>query len=113
MSSLSYLTKFANFKENDSCAECFDADFGQQDSCAQCLKQVLACYQKTPSSSISKGAQSVLTQISSNRTVAHSLLAKFWPFNKSRQIQEKRQLRSVLTPLSGNRIVAHGLLDKF
>ena len=77
MSSLSCLTKFANFKENDSCAECFDADFGQQDSCAQSFGQVLACYQKTPSSSISKGAQSVLTQISSNRTVAHSLLAKF------------------------------------
>ena len=72
-----HLTKVAKFKKNDSFAECFDVNFNQQESCVWCFGQVLACYQKTPSSSISKGAQSVLTQISCNRKVAHSLLAKF------------------------------------
>ena len=93
--SFSLLTKVAKFKKNDSCAQCFDATFGQQDSCGRCFGQVLACYQKTPSSSKSKVELSVLTSISSNRTVAHGLFDKFWPFNKSRQIQEKRQLRRV------------------
>ena len=74
---LKLFNKIREFQASESWAECFDADFGQQDSCAQCFVQVLACYQKTPGSSISKGAQSVLTQISSNRTVAHSLLADF------------------------------------
>ena len=93
--SFSFLTKDANFKQNETCAVCFDANFGQQDSCAQSLGQVLACYQKTPSSSKSTVAQSVLTPISSIRTVAHGLLGKFNLFNKSRQIQAKRQLRTV------------------
>ena len=31
-----------NLKQNDSCAECFDANFEQQDSCARCFGQVLA-----------------------------------------------------------------------
>ena len=74
---LKLFNKIRQFQASESCAECFDAYFGRQDSCAQCFVQVLACYQKTPGSSISKGAQSVLTQISSNRTVAHSLLADF------------------------------------
>ena len=70
------LTKLPKFKKNDSSAECFDATFGQQDSCGRCFGQVLACYQKTPSSSKSKVAQSVLKPISSNRTVAHGLFDK-------------------------------------
>ena len=39
---LSFLTKVANFKENDSCPVCFDAIFKQQDSCTRCFAQVLA-----------------------------------------------------------------------
>ena len=77
MTSFSLLTKVAKFKKNDSCAQCFDANFGQQDSCAQCFGQVLAFYQKTPSSSKSTTAQSVLTPIWSNRTAAHVVLDKF------------------------------------
>ena len=77
MSRLRCLTKIANFKQNVSCAQCFDATFGQQDSCARCFGHVLASYQKTPSWSKSKVAESVLTPISSNRTVAHGLLDKF------------------------------------
>ena len=92
---LSLLTKFPKFKKNDSCAECFDANFQQQDSCARCFGQVFDCYQKTQSSSKSKVAQSVLTQIMSNRTVAHSLFEEFQPSNKSLQIQEKRQQHRV------------------
>ena len=72
----SHLTKVAKFKKNDSCAECFDANFKQQDSCARCFGQVCPCYQKTPSSTKSSVPHSVLTQISRNRTVAHSLLHK-------------------------------------
>ena len=36
------LLKDANFKQNQSCAECFDANFKQQYSCAECLTQVLS-----------------------------------------------------------------------
>ena len=86
--SFSFLTQDANFKQNESCAVCFDANFGQQDSCAQSLGQVLACYQKTPSSSKSTVAQSVLTPISSIRTVAHGLLGNFKLFNKSRKFKQ-------------------------
>ena len=39
---LSFLTKVANFKENDSCPVCFDTIFEQQDSCTRCFAQVLA-----------------------------------------------------------------------
>ena len=37
-----FLTIRVNLKQNDSCAECFDANFEQQDSCARCFGQVLA-----------------------------------------------------------------------
>ena len=74
--SFSLLTKVAKFKKNDSCAQCFDATFGQQDSCGRCFGQLLARYRKTPSSSKSKVAQSVLTPISINWTVAHVVLNK-------------------------------------
>ena len=95
LASFSLLTKVAKFRKNDSCAEYFDANFEQQNSCAQSLWQVLASYHKTPSSSKSTVAQSVLTPTSSIRTVAHGLLDKFKLFNKSGQMQEKRQLRTV------------------
>ena len=39
---LDKLTKVANWKEIDSCAECFDAKFEQQDSCARLFAQGLA-----------------------------------------------------------------------
>ena len=32
----------ANLKQNDSSAECFDANFEQQDNCTRCFAQVLA-----------------------------------------------------------------------
>ena len=38
-----FLTIRVNLKQNDSCADCFDANFEKQDSCARCFKQVLAC----------------------------------------------------------------------
>ena len=107
--SFSMLSKDAKLKQIGSCAKCFDATFGRQDSCAesfdanfeqqdrgtQSVGQFLACYQKTANSSKSTVAQSVLTPISSIRTVGHCLLGKFKLFNKSRQIQAKRQLRTV------------------
>ena len=37
-----FLTIRVNLKQNDSSAECFDANFEQQDSCALCFGQVLA-----------------------------------------------------------------------
>ena len=75
--SFSLLTKVPKFKKNDSCAQCFDATFGQQDSCARCFGQVLACHQNTPSSRKCNVAQGVLTPISGDRTVAHSVLDEF------------------------------------
>ena len=93
--SFSMLSKDAKLKQIGSCAKCFDSTFGRQDSCAQSVGQFLACYQKTANSSKSTVAQSVLTPISSIRTVGHCLLGKFKLFNKSRQIQAKRQLRTV------------------
>ena len=74
--SFSLLTKVAKFKKNDSCAQCFDATFGKQDSCAPSFRQVLACYQKKPSSRKSIVAQSVLTPIWSNRTAANGVFDK-------------------------------------
>ena len=37
-----FLKEVTNFKQNDSFAECFEANFKQQDSGAQFLAQVLA-----------------------------------------------------------------------
>ena len=37
-----------NLKQNDSCAECFDAKFEQQDNFARCFGQVLAFKQTSP-----------------------------------------------------------------
>ena len=77
----------ANFKQNVNCAECFDANFEQQDSSAGYFEHGLAFYQKSPIISKTTAAQSVLTPISSNRTVAHGVLDKFYIVNKRRQVQ--------------------------
>ena len=77
MWSLSCLTKFANFKENKSYAECFEASVNQLNSCACCFKQALAFQQKSPISSKTLVAQTVLTPISSRWTVAHVVLDQF------------------------------------
>ena len=34
--------KSRNFRENDCCGECFDANFMQQNSCARCFTKDLA-----------------------------------------------------------------------
>ena len=39
---LSFLTSVANFKQNDSCAECFDANFEQKERCSWSFSQTLA-----------------------------------------------------------------------
>ena len=91
----SNLTKVVKLKKNDSCPECFDANFKQQDSCAQCFAEGLAFLEKLPISRPKTVSQSVSTPSLSNRTVAHALLGKFKLFNKSRQIQAKRQFRRV------------------
>ena len=88
--SFSFLTKVANFKQNDSCAECFDANFEQQDSCARCFAKIFAFKQKSPISSKTTVAHSVLTLISSNRKVAHGV------FDKLEQRDEKKFFSDVL-----------------
>ena len=93
--SFSFLTKDANFRHIDSCAEPFDANFEHQDSSAQCFAQGLAFLEKLPISRTKTVSQSVLTPSLSNRTVPHGLLGKFKFFNKSHQIQAKRQFRRV------------------
>ena len=40
--SFSFLTKDTNFKQNDSCSECFDANFEQNESCARSFSEALA-----------------------------------------------------------------------
>ena len=51
-------------------------------------------------------AESVLTQILSNRTIAHGV--------SHRAIESKTTVaQCVLTPISSNRTIAHGVLDKF
>ena len=77
VASFIFLTKGAKCKQNDSCAQCFDANLKRQDSWARCFGQVIACYKNTPSSSRTKVVQSVLTPILMNWTVAHGVLKKF------------------------------------
>ena len=93
--SFSLLTKVVTFKKIDCCVESFDANFKQQDSCPRSLGQVLAIEQKSPIWSKTTVAQSVLTPISSNKTVAHLVLHKVWLFNKSRQSQATGKLPTV------------------
>ena len=91
----SLLTKDAKFNQIDSCAEYFDGNFEQQDSFARFFRQVLAIGQNSPIRSKTKYAQSVLTSISSNKTVAHFVLHKVRLFTKSRKCQATGQLRTV------------------
>ena len=67
------LTKVAEFKKNERCAQCFDANFKQQDSCAQSFD----------------------ANFEQQDCCARSFGNVFYPFNKSPRIQEKRQLRTV------------------
>ena len=93
--SFSLLSKDAKFKQIECCAQCFDENVKQQDSCAQCFAQGLAFLEKLPISRTKTVSQSVLTPSLSNRTDAHALSGKFKLFNRSRQIQAKRQFRRV------------------
>ena len=86
----------ANLRENDSCAECFDANFKQQDNCARCFAQVLAFQQKIP--------------ILINRTVAHAVSHRLYFPNNTGQFEAKRQLRS---PTSGQFSATAGLRTVF
>ena len=77
LTSFSFLTKVGNFEGNVNCAEFFDANFQQHDSCAGCFAQGLGFQQKSPTSSKTTVAQTLLTKIPSNTTVAHGVLDKF------------------------------------
>ena len=53
------------------------ANFKQQDSGARCLGQVLASWQKSPTSRKATVAEIVLTPISRTRPIAHGFFDKF------------------------------------
>ena len=72
-----FLTIVANFKQNDSCAEFFDATFNQLESSARCFTQAFPSEQYGPNWGKTTLAQSDLRPISSNSTVAHAALYKF------------------------------------
>ena len=74
LTGFSFLTIRANFKQNDSCAVPHRADFEQHQGCARCFGQVKALYKMLPKTTV---AESVLTHILSNRTIAHGVLHKF------------------------------------
>ena len=72
-----FLTIRVNLKQNDSCAECFDANFEQQDNFGRCFGQVLALEEMSPISSKTTVSKCDLGPISTKRTVAHDVLEKF------------------------------------
>ena len=81
----------AYLKHFDSCAvfltaQSFDVNFEEHDRCARCFRQGLAFLEKSPISRKTTVCQSVVTPISSNRTVAHGFLDKCLLVNKRRQI---------------------------
>ena len=90
-----FLTIRVSLKQNDSCAECFDANFEQQHSCARCFGQVLAFKEMSAISSKTTVAQCYLGPISSNRKVLHGVFYRFWHPNNTGQFQAKRRLRRV------------------
>ena len=92
----SFFKKVADFKNNDSCAECFDANFEQQDSCARWFAQGLSFKKKSPISRTRTVAQSVLTPISSKRIVVHGTSHKVYHPNNMGKFEAKRQLRGLL-----------------
>ena len=65
--SFSFLTKDANSKKNDSCAEHLDANFAQNESCARSFSQALASYGPIWKKTVV--AQFDLMRISRNRKV--------------------------------------------
>ena len=79
--SFGFLTVRANLKQNDGCAECFDANFEQQGNCALCFGQVLAFQQNSP--------------ILINRTLAHAVSYRRYLSKNTGQFKAKRQLHSV------------------
>ena len=92
----SFLSKVANFKQNESCAQCYDANFNQLDSCIRCFAQGLAFLEKSPISRTTTVSQSVLTPIWRERTVAHGVWDMFYLFKRSGQFRTKRQFRRVI-----------------
>ena len=74
----SFLTKVANFKQNESCAQCFDANFNQLDSCARCFAQGLAFLEKSPISRTTTVSQSVFDPNFKNRTVVQGVLHQLY-----------------------------------
>ena len=77
LTNFSFLTIRANLKQNDSCAVWFGANFEEHGSSAQRFSQALASQQYGLIWSKTTVAQSVLTPISSSRTIAHGVLEKF------------------------------------
>ena len=71
------LRNVAHFKQNDSCAMWFGANLEEHGSSAQRFSQALASQQYGLIWSKTTVAQSVLTPISSSRTIAHGVLEKF------------------------------------
>ena len=78
LKSLSFLTKDANSKQNDTCAECFDANFEPKESCARSFSQALASWQYGPIWSKTTVPQCDLGPISSNRKVVHGVFHRLW-----------------------------------
>ena len=96
LTSFCLLTEHAKFKQIHSCAECIEANLEQQECCARCFGQMLAFQRKCPISNKKTVAQSVLTPISSNRTVAHGVSQKLYLPNNTGHFEAKRQLRRVI-----------------
>ena len=83
-------------KQNDSCAECFDANFQQKESCTRSFSQALAFKQYGPILRKTTVAQSVLTPVLSNSKNAHGVFPKLYLRNNTGQFEVKRHLRSVI-----------------
>ena len=88
-----FLTIRVNLKQNDSCAECFDANFEKHDSCARCFKKVLACKEMSPISIKTRVKQTDFGPIWNKRKFVQSVFHTFWLPNNTGQFQAKRRLR--------------------
>ena len=106
----SFLPKVTNFKQNDSCAEWFEANFEQQHGCARCILQVLSKTANRTSwilltTQINLGKLKVASPLShwssvkrpilSNIKVATGCFGQVLLFNNSRKLLGKRQFRRV------------------
>ena len=76
LTTFSFLTIRANLKQNNSCAVWFEANLEIQESCARRFSQALAFQQYGLIWSKTTVSQSVLTPISSSRTIAHGVFDK-------------------------------------